>query len=108
IARANLNGTSIETLYNYRADTTYDRFTLVAVDPDRGKLYWGYRRRVNQVGCDLVQRANFDGSGAADIHDLRSGCLGGLPGDRRDGLLYWLEGLATRPPPLPFGRRPRL
>ena len=80
IARANLNGTGVATVLGGGS------FTRIAVDPARGKLYWG------SEDCSGIRRANLDGSNASLLTAFASQkCLDSLTIDRTTGELYWVE-----------------
>lgn len=94
IQRANLDGSSVETLV-----TTEDGYPVtLALDPEDAKMYW---MEYYYSGGPRIRRADLDGTRAEDLvvaedgwyedgwyHDMRSLLL-----DVRGGKMYWLAGL---------------
>ena len=67
ILRANLDGTSIETLASTRtrSQNIYYVYYGIALDTTGGKMYWVVHSTANNA--NKVQRANLDGTGVEDL-----------------------------------------
>ena len=81
IKRANLDGSSVETLVNSGLSTP----NAIALDAAGGKMYWV------ESGNDTIKRANLDGSSVETLVNSGLSTPNGISLDVSGGKMYWSD-----------------